>query len=405
MLLLEWLYSTNDDGALLLYPRMLPSSNVIATLLGEWTNYNIVVVTNARAELVNWTQGLSYQIVPYHDTSTITDYLHNASVDIIIFDDIHHLNTTSPTIKFSPHLPKLLVLSTWGDARGDVDVLTSMIPKLSLLYFKVSQDIADITWKKIVTHMSERQISYYNRARAVDLIQTRTLEYASSRRVSLYSEPDRLVCDLSEHITHNPSDTLQLNGAKLYAIIDTVSSFAPTKQILLSTSCIDIIHTALHHYARHRLIPYDEQQLYIVQNGMSEALQYQKLKDFSNAKDGILITNLTKLPSDIILNRVQILHITDGYEMHPLRTFIRHVHTRLNKISSDKLCTPLQVLFHVAIHPREKSADEILYDKLESEIESANSVYYGLSVQADNVVYIPQTGLSVLSYPSVTCRK
>ena len=106
--LIDWLYAGNQ-GALVLFPRMLDRWNVASLIVSQWEGYNVVIVTDNPNEFMNsvtssretkWTdlELIPFPLIEYSNFAEINRALKNTEVDIILFDDLRMLATISPAL-------------------------------------------------------------------------------------------------------------------------------------------------------------------------------------------------------------------------------------------------------------------------------------------------------------------
>lgn len=464
--LIDWLYIDNSgsakskQGALLLFPRMIDRWNVTSLIVSQWENYKVVIITDHPTEFANtiieapdtkWTdfELIPFPLIKYSDLIEINEALQNTEIDIIIFDDVRMLATITSALdctkyisQYSPikisnkdnssiFLPKIIVLTTWGDTIDHLNIVTTKFSDLQLLTLDVISDIATIDWKFIKIPMSERQLQYYNQVRDRELKDTidNTISHPMTRMLTLYTYPDNIMADTSTHkyicetdqstlpdilndnswlfnVSPNASlvdiqrynnaknylETLSDDGPKLLSVLDGIISNWPVKQLIVTRFNhrygVDLIISFLQLMVLYKQNPYELNEIFHTSCTDDYEITINKFHKFNDCLSGILVTNLVPL---IPLNNISIIHVVDSYSFLNLRMIIDRTHKRyLNREGLN-----LTIFSYLATHPSQKSSDEVLYENLITGISDSNRIYAGLFSAGNHVMFDPKYGLIV----------
>lgn len=422
----DWLYtdnppvdsgSTNKQGALILFPRMIDRWNVTALLVSKWIEYKVVIVTDHpnefmqtvfHSEATKWTdlELIPFPLVIYSDLDTVNSYMHNSEIDIIIFDDARMFATITPALNFSDIQPKIIILSTWGDTIQQLDLITSKIPTLGLLSLDLLIDTADINWKVISVPMSDRQLKYYDRVKA---------NQSLTKMITLYAYPDSIMNDTLTHKnicetdqTSNPDnislrnswltkthlESLNYDGPKLQSLLDGVIANWPSKQVIFTRFNhrygVDLIKSYLQLLIQDRTNPYEMNEIISISCTDNYEQTINILHKFNVMQSGVLISNIVPL---VPLTNISVVHVPDSYSLLSLKALIDRIHKRyLTNVGQN---SNLSIYSYVATHPKIKSADIIAYERFMSQINEANHIYSGLISTAGHIVFDPILGLIV----------
>lgn len=453
--LIDWLYTDDPiittpekQGALIVFPRMLNRWNVASLIVSKWENYKVVIITDYPNEFmetlyntddsflntkrIHWTdlELIPFPLIKYSDIDSINRSIKNTEIDIIIFDDARMLATIAPALKWDNFSqlepivqPKILVLTTWGDTMEQLEVVTSELPGLRLLILDIINDIANVEWKISRVSMSERQLKYYNIIRDRELkyenpdpltynIGPIARSYSRTKMLTLYAYPENIMEDTLSHRTVcetdqstipdkliestwlNPSyiNTISDNGPKLQSVLDGVISNWPSKQIIITRFNhrygVDLITSFFQLMSEDNKNPYELNEIFHTSCTDDYEVIINTLHKFNDSASGILVTNIIPL---IPLNDIVIIHIADTYSFLNIKMLLDRCHKRyLNQTGNN-----LIVCSHVATHPEEKSADEVLYENLTNNIIAANHLYTGLISQGAHIVFNSKIGLIV----------
>lgn len=417
--------NVSKRGALIVFPRMIDRWNVASLIVAKWEDYKIVIVTDRPNEFMNTTMDISgatwtdlelipFPLLKYSDLSEINRALQNTEVDIILFDDARMLATIAPALDVRQVYPKIIVLTTWGDSMQHLDIVTAKFPEIRLLTLDMVSDTANIDWQVSRVQMSDRQLRYYDqiRGREISEVSEHIINYPTTRMVTLYAYPDNIMADTISHkyicetdqstlpdelnkstwLNTSYIDTLPDNGPKLLSVIDGIISNWPTKQVVLTRFNhrygVDLITSFLQLMNKSKKSPYELSEIFHTSCTDEYETSLNTFHKFNNSESGALITNIIPL---IPLQNVSIIHVVDSYSFLNINTVLDRVHKRyLNKEGKDII-----VYVHVATHPSEKSSDEVLYEKLVTNVTEANRIYSGLISMSGRILFDPNLGLIV----------
>jgi len=439
--LIDWLYTDDKRGALILFPRMLDRWNVASIIISEWDHYKVIIVTDHPDELMEtfnteWTnlELIPFPLIKYSDLDSINKALKNTDIDIILFDDARMLATISPALEFgqiSPLQPKIIILTTWGDTMKQLDIITSKLPNLQLLSLDIINNNINIEWKNIYIPLSDRQLKYYNQVRAQEIKDSmnHSIPYPITRMLTLYSYPDTIMADtlIHKYICEtdqstmpdklvsstwlNPSylNTLNEDGPKLTSLLDGIISNWPSKQVVMTRFNhrygVDLITSFLELMTENKQNPYDLDQIFHTSCTDEYETIINTLHKFNSSTSGVLITNIIPL---IPLKGVMIIHIADTYSFLNIRMLLDRCHKRFLNQNKHNLI----VYSYIATYPEEKNirssistslretektADEVLHEISSDNIREAKRIYTGLISVAGRLVLNPTIGLVVQS--------
>lgn len=444
----------DKQGALIVYPRMIDRWNVASLIVSKWEDHKVVVVTDHPNEFMNtiinasgtiWTdlELIPFPLLKYSDLAEIRRALQNTEVDIILFDDARMLAMITPALQLSQIYPKIIVLTTWGDSMDHLNIVTNKFPELRLLALDIISDNANIDWKVTRVPMSDRQLKYYDQVRAREITEAsdHTINYPISRMLTLYSYPDNIMADTLSHkyicetdqstfpdtldtvsspssiARQSPSGSTWLNssyistlsndGPKLLSVIDGIISNWPAKQIILTRFNhrygVDLITSFLKLMTQNKQNPYELTDIFHTSCTDEYETSINTFHRFNNSNSGILMTNIMPL---IPLKGVSVIHVVDSYSFLYLQTVLDRIHKRYlntpthlanygslnSNIESKK---DIIIYCHLASHPKEKSSDEVLYERLLTHIVEANRIYSGLISMSAKILFDPTLGLIV----------
>ena len=473
--LLDWLYLPDpvslkqSQGALIVFPHMLDRWNVSSLILSKWEGHKVFVVTDHPEEFTHaitdpntdWTnlELIPFPILKYSDIADINKSLRNTEIDVILFDDARMLSTISPGLDFSLVHPKIIVLTSWGDTYTQLDLITSKLPDLQLLYLDIISDAMPVRWDLVKVPMSSRQLKFYDQIRQRELSSSDTpfeinptsgenssdsprdspnymstpimskykIPYPMSRMVTLYVYPDIIMADTLKHkticetdqstfpdtlddpntwLTTDTLDSLNANGPKLESVLDGVVSNWPNKQIVSTRFNhrygVDLIVSLLHLMHRANNLPYESIEIFHISCTDDYETIANTLHKFNASESAVLVTNIIPL---IPLKGVTVVHVVDSYSFPTLKMIIDRCHKRHlsapginHRVISDhsKGSYQLTIYFYVSTHPTEISSDSDLYTTLSNNIIESNRLYSGLIRSSGRIVFNPVSGLLVL---------
>lgn len=397
--LLNWL-DGSTQGALIVYPRTLHRCNVVAVITAEWTH---IAVTKVSEE----PDASQYS---YSNLDEINRALQNSG--IVLFDDARMLAIISPALIPTPRA-KIIVLTTWGDTLRQLNTVIEKFPGLHLLSLDIINDKVPIQWRTTRVPLSARQIYYYDIVRAREVaapVSNRIIPYPTTRMLTLYTYPDIVmqntltgaqICQHTDVVTPILSDSdkrslsettlrplLEKNGPKLLSVLDGVVSNWPAKQIVVTRFNqhygVYLINEFLHLLSEFRQNPYENNEIFCLSCTDPYEVMVETLTEFNNTPSAVLITNVVPI---LPLDDVSVIHVADSYSFLTLQGIL----TKLHKPSE------LTIYSHLAQHPQEPSADEVLYHNLEGYVQEANRIYSGLRTQAAKIIFHPTYGLMVSS--------
>lgn len=389
-------------GSLLAYPFTLNRKHVANLVVHHLSPLRVKIVTDSEHDLG----------IKYSDFSGINSVLLSSDVDVVIFDDARMLATISPALNFSAVKPQVLVLTTWGDTPKYVDTIRALMPGLRSLALDVLTDSHPIQWKVVTVPMSQDQVPYYDtvrRAETSGALVNKNLPYPASRMVTMYNYPfdhpvdlSGAICsaeippqpDLIDHpqtwIQSGYLPTLEYDGPKLAAIMDSVSSHWPRKQIIMTQFThrygVDLITSFLKLSIRDRKSPYQESELFPVECSDDYESYRANFTAFDAAESGILITNVVP---PVALHHIGAMHIVDSYQYTPVLLTLSKIHQR--HVTNNGIVLYL----YVATHPHEPSADQVLSDEFIKRIKDADSYFARLVDSSNKIVFTPGVGLVV----------
>jgi hypothetical protein len=444
--LLDWLYTIDNknqpkQGALIVFPQMIDRWNIASMIVSSWDRYRVVVITDQPDDFMqtiidtssnlnsdyqsDWKHidTIPFRLIKYSQLDEINKALHNTEVDIILFDDARMLATISPGLIYDDIKPQLIVLTSWGDTKSQLDLITSYLPNLSLLSINLISDTSSVEWKKIVVPMTARQFYYYSEVRYRELrhsqeSNTFQLPYSTSRMLTLYTYPESIMADTLAHRSICETDqttypdqlnnqtwlnpdvlrTLEEDGPKLSALIDGIISHWPLKQIVLTRFNhrygVDLITSMVQLLTDAQQNPYELDEIYHISCTDNYEDTINRLHKFNQATSGILITNIVPL---IPLHDVSVIHVADSYSFPTLMTLIDRCHKRYLNQNQQNLVI---YSYLASIPPVEfiesESADQFLYNKLIEDLSATNQVYTGLIRNSRRIVYDSEHGLLVI---------
>jgi hypothetical protein len=437
--LIDWLFTDDVSGnfirgTLILFPRMIDRWNIASLIVSKWEEYKVVIVTdypNEFTETINdildtkWTdlELISFPLISYNDIDNINRALKNTEIDVIIFDDARMLATISSVLNTIEIQPKIIVLTSWGDTMQQLDTVVNKFNNMKLLTLDFISDISNINYQVTKVLMSNRQLNYYDqiRSREIQMESDQVIPYSISRMITLYSYPDSIMEDALLHkstclltgfrgqdnidqssnldklgptswLNSSYIDTISDDGPKLLSVLDGIISNWPLKQLVITRFNhrfgVDLITSFLHLMGENRKNPYESNEIFHTSCTDEYEITLDTFHKFNSSEIGVLISNIIPI---IPLKGISVIHIADSYSFLNLRTILDRVYKRyLNKTGSD-----LVIYSHLAIHPNEKSTDEILYGDIQNHIKEADYIYTGLISQGKNIVFHPKDGLVV----------
>jgi hypothetical protein len=421
---IDWIYTddpTNGtkQGALIMFPRIVDRWNVASLIASDFEGYRLVIITDHANEFTDPTIDISgtkwkdhkLTLISYSDLDTIRECLKTTEIDIIIFDDAKMLATISPVIGFNVIKPKILVLSTWGDTFKQLDVVTSKLTGLKLLSLNFINDKSDITWKVSRVPLSNRQLKYYDKVRAIEVSDSK-VAYPSTRMITLYAYPDIIMNDylimknICEADQTKYSDMLNLpgswlsegyiyqlynDGPKLSSVIDGVASHWPLKQVIVTRFNhrygVDLIKSFIQLMIQNKQNPYELNQVFSVSCTDDYELAINTYRMFNASTSGVLITNIVPL---LPLVGISIIHITDSYSFSTFKGVIDKCHKRHLSTNAD-----LIIYSYIASHHREQSSDEALYQTFTTDVNNADLIYSGLVSASTPISFNYEMGLII----------
>lgn len=430
---LDWLYlsdpvtTSEKQGALIIFPRMVDRWNVASLIVSKWEAYKVFIVTDHPNEFMHtisdntsWTdlELIPFPLVKYSDIADINRILRNTEIDIVLFDDARMLATISSGIDFTSIQPKIIVLTSWGDTYKQLDVITSKLPDLRLLTLDLISDTADIKWNVVKVPMSPRQLKFYDQIRGKELsdVSTHKIPYPLTRMVTLYAYPDVIMNDTLKHksicetdqssipdnldgsltntwLNNSYLNNLETHGPKLESLLDGIVGNWPNKQIISTRFNhrygVDLIVSFLQLMSQNKKSPYELNEIFHISCTDNYDTAINTLYRFNDSESGVLIGNIVPL---IPLKGVSIVHVVDSYSFLTLKMIIDRCHKRyLSNGGMD-----FTIYSHIATHPTEISSDLALYEILSKDVQEANRIYTGLINSSGHIVFKPGTGLLVL---------
>lgn len=401
--LIPWLY--NDDykrGLLVVYPRILQRWNVASLIISECSkncddSCSFVIITD---NPYKYDIG-DVSILTYSELDEINEVLQSRI--IVLFDDARMLSIISSALRIGEkeglNGNKIIILTTWGDTLRQLTTITEKFPNLSLCDLDIVNDRNPITWRITRTSMSPRQVKYYNLVREREInapVSNKIISYPITRMLTLYSYSDSIMLetltraemcqhlDISPHsLTTKDLEQLSINGPKLMTILDGIISNYGSKQIVLTRFNqyygVDLITEFL----KLQQTPYELTEIFHLSCTDSYEDMIQTLIQFNKSSTAVLITNIVPV---IHIDNISIIHIVDTYSFLTLQGV-------LGKINTHSITTTLTIYSHLATHPTDKSADEVLYNNLEGYIQETNQIYNDLRARGNKIIFHPVYGL------------
>lgn len=419
--LIDWLYTGDigpeKQGALVLFPRMVDRWNVASTIVAGWEKHKVFIITDHPNEFMStldvphkvWTDEelIPFPLIKYSNLSDINAALRNTEIDIILFDDTRMLSIISTALDFTNLAAKVIVLSSWGDTRSQLDTVTLKLPGLRLLKLSLINDTSTLVWSVAQAQMSARQTNLYNMVRQRELSTPNKILYPQTRRVTLYAYPNEIVsetliikpiCEVEDESSNENwlqprfLDTLEEDGAKLASVLDSITATWPAKQVVFTRFNhrygVDLIFGFIQLMIKEGKIQYNMDEVFHVSCTDEHETTLNAFHKFNDADSALLITNIVP---HIPLKGVSVIQVCDSYSFMTLKMLIDRCHKRyLGKTSSN-----LMIYSHIATHSSEVSADVALHNTLRAEVVGANKLYDSLIAQAGWIAFDSNAGLVV----------
>lgn len=399
---INWLYSLEppSQSSVIIFPRIFNRWNIITILVSEMDKYNIVIVSNyiekfKEIQDTNWKdlELTRFPLISYNNIEQLNQFMNNPDIDFIIIDDVNEFSLISSRITSNVET-KVVFLSTFGDDINNIIMLNNKYKNLSLLLFNVSND-KYFDWKIINVDMSPKQQYYYDRLTNVE-IEKNIKDHQLTSKVSLYIYPVNILSNTL--IKNNSKDVildstwmncetinnLNTDGNKLLALLDSIVSNWPSKQIVISNFSeyygVDLIVSFLKLLIKDKQNPYESSEILSMTDKNNKEDIFDTQNKYNMLKTGVLVTNI--VPT-IPLDGTTVVHIPDSYNFILFRDILDHI----NRSNTDKLM--------IYIYLANKSVDTILYQHFEEELRKAMKAFTGLKSLAKSIAFNDNLGLVI----------
>ena len=415
------LYNWIDKSktSLVQYPRMLDSWNIVASIIKDWRDVNIVVVTDRKSELQELVNE-DLIIYTYSQFDEITQVIFSDSVDVVISDDISMLSNFSSALSFptatyreKATAPNIIVMTTWGD---DIDKIKAVSSKLlgedvdmlkHLLTIDFIHDISKIEYTVQEIELNPDHLVFYeanvNPATTLylypeELREISLLSCASGMCIRQSTNKDiamDYVVEDNGWIQHEHYKQLNLNGPKIKVLIDNIkeqhAKYRDNKQIVITRYDERYGVYLLASMIRRAGLSV----ITITSKDVEKNEAKRKLDVFNKSKSAILVTSVVPFVDLVGVTNIAII---DNYSIDVYKTFLQRIHKNRCCRASKSKPGVLDVDIYIAVYPgkKGKTIDQDLFIKFDQRSDEYDALYDNMRARAQKIVYNSRkTGLVV----------
>lgn len=404
-------YIFKNKGSIIIYPKTVNSTNVIATLIKQpgFAGKKIAFLTENKNEIndavgVKLPDELYFKYNDYENVNKIND-----SADIIFVDNIYLFLQNGLSRFFKP-LNKnthIVFLATLGIEPEQIEIIYRDFGKLKLLKTYYINQLIGLEYEKDITLLNHNQQLEYEK-RNLDEISNdnyKSLQKIKTLQIGNFIYPEKLqnYLDLpsdDERRKLVPEDKLVSQGGWLdERIIPNLKQYSRKFNLLLTKILTNankhhVVYTQFKArygaYLISTLLTLLDIKNILITGDDKVAVRNDKVRLFNVGDIPVLITTVG-INEDI--KNVNYLHFLEGHDIKIYNTLLNSIYKRKNYDNPDNLV----VVEHISMQEDgNNTSDGYFYLKFANYVKEINEFYKSLITDSDNLVLDAEKGIIVL---------